>query len=186
MILRIFAAWIDGLANAVIWVENRFRHPRLFRLNAAFQPLTLRSLDTSTQKRSASSTTTQFDNLPQEVTRETRGGVIEIVVPGEAILERQLDPLPGESLPYVEQVVQHQLEQIFPWRATDILHSNFIGREADGRLHIKVRATARSAIEEALAAATACGVDEVLIITDTGNVAHDRANAIIASIGHGI
>lgn len=186
MIARTFAVWIEGLANAIIWAERRFRHPRHFRLNTMSQPLTLCSLDEPfARKKSTPVATTQFNVLPLEVAHETRGGIIEIVVPAEAILERQLERLPAESLSYVEQVVQHQLETIFPWRAADILHSTFIEHQTDGRLDVKVRATARSAIEPALAAATACGADEVMIVADTDNPARDRSSAIIAPIGRG-
>ena len=182
MTFPIFAAWIDGLANAIIWTQRRFRRPRFFRLNTMSQPLTLHSLDDpSARKKSTPITTAQFDELSPEIAQETRGGTIEIVVPAEAILERRLQPLPGESLSYVEQVVQHQVETIFPWRAADILHSTFIEHAANGSLDVRVRATARSAIEPALAAANACGAAEVLILADTGQLARDRDNAIIAS-----
>lgn len=186
MIARTFAAWIEGMSNAIIWAESHFRHPRHFRLNTTSQPLTLYSLeDPSARKKSASISTSRFDDLPPDVAQETRGGIIEIVVPAQAILERQLEPLPAESLSYAEQVVQHRLESIFPWRAADILHSTFIQHQADGKLDITVRATARSAIEPALSAATACGADEILIVADTGDSAQDRDHAVVASFGQG-
>ena len=184
MIFRIFAAWIEGLANAISWVENRFRRPRHFRITTASQPMTLYSLDRSSAgQTSASAVTTQFDDPAPGVIAQTRGGVIEIVVPAQAILERQLEPLPAESISYVDKVVYHQIETIFPWRSSDILHSTFIEQSADGSLDVRVRATPRSAVAPALAAATACKADEVLIFADTGDAARDHDNAIVASIG---
>jgi general secretion pathway protein L len=97
---------------------------------------------------------------------QARGQIIEIVLPPTAVLERRLDLLPAESRPYVENVVRHQIESILPWRASDVLHSTSIDELHDGRINVMVRATSRSAIAPAIAAAAACAPRAILVVAD--------------------
>ena len=182
-IFRIFGMWVDGLAAALIWVETRLYRPRRFRLDANSQPMMLYSVEPSALDPLLSVDSQQLDKLPTEITQRTRGGCVEIVVPATAILERRLEPLPAESLPYLENVVLHQLDSIFPWRSADILHSTIIDKRADGKLDVSVRATARSAIAAALAVANACGAGEVLVVADSEQGDSGRVGGILASTG---
>jgi general secretion pathway protein L len=104
--------------------------------------------------------------LARRLLEQTRGSQIEIVVPDTAILENQLEPLPGESRPYVGNVVLHRIETLFPWRAAETLFATEVTDRSDGRLDINVRATSRSAIAPALDVALACGAGQVDIIRD--------------------
>jgi general secretion pathway protein L len=169
MISQILTWWSDGLAAAWFAAERILRRPRRFQLRAAARPFALWSAKASARQPIVSF---EFDDdqrmvkLPAEILQQTRRSLIEIVVPSAAILERQLDPLPGESRPYVENVVRHQIETLFPWRTADILFSTEVRDRPDGRIDVIVHATARAAIAPALAAATACGADEVVVIRE--------------------
>jgi len=176
---RIFTLWIDGLATALVWAGMRWRRPRRFRLSAHAQPLSLYAANQS--KPMFSVDPKQLDKLPSKVLAQTRGSIFEIIVSPAAILERRLDPLPAASLPYVENVVLHQIDTLFPWRAADILHATTIKKRADGELDVSVRATARSAIASALALAEACGAADVAILSDREG-AGEYATGIFASI----
>jgi len=162
MILRAFTWWSEGLAAGLSRLAEIVRRPRRFELHREAQSFLLRAVNGGGAP-SAIRLPDRQDGVPSaDVLQQTRGGIIEIIVPSAAILERCLD-LPGESRPYVENVVRHQLETLFPWRAADVLHTTLIQDRADGRLDVTVRATARPAVAPALAAAIACGASEVLI-----------------------
>ena len=162
MIMQAFNGWSEGLASALSSLAHAIRRPRRFTLHADAPALLLRPVDPS-GKQSVIRLDQGAEGDPgADIRRQTNGSVIEIVVPPAAILERRLD-LPGESRPYVGSVVQHQLETLFPWRAADVLHTSHIEDRGGGRLDVTVRATTRSAITSALAAAAACGAREVLV-----------------------
>ena len=183
MITQLFALWTDGLAAAWIEASDLLRHRRVFQLRAHARPLTLNAVHGSTIEPVVSFADDLGDKLPRTVLEQTRGGIVEIVVPPAAILQRRLDPLPAESAPYLEQVVAHQVEALFPWRAEQILHSTVIEKRPDGALDVTVRATARSAIATELAAAEACGASEIQVVSEGKDVARARTNAIIAAVG---
>jgi len=183
MIPRLFALWVEGLASAWVAVETLFRRPRRFRLRTNSGSFTLYAVGPSASEPLLTMDDDRLDKVPEKVLEQTRGGIIEIVVPAAAILQRQLDVLPAESLPYVENVVLHQVETIFPWRASDILHSTVIGKRADGKLDVSVRATVRSAIAPALAVAEACGASEILVLGEGEDADKARGGSILAVIG---
>ncbi|MGA7328569.1 MAG: PilN domain-containing protein [Rhodomicrobium sp.] len=105
--------------------------------------------------------------LEAELLEQTKGSQIEIVVPDTAILENQLDPLPAESRPYVDSVVRHRIETLFPWRAADTLFAADIAVGPDGRLMVNVLATPRGAVAATLDVAMACGANEVVIVSES-------------------
>ena len=159
------------------------RRRRVFQLRANTRPLSLYAAGQSSPEPLLSVEDVHHTKPPQKVLEQTRGGIIEIVVPPAAILQRRLDPLPAESLSYVEQVVAHQVESLFPWRAAHVLHSTSIDKRADGALDVTVRATARDAIAAEIAAAEACGASEIHIVAEGEDVDRRRDNAIVAPIG---
>lgn len=186
MIPRLFILWIDGLAAALVAVEALLYRPRRFLLRSNSRPFKLYFAGEAAPELLLTVDENRLDSIPDSVLARTRGGIIEIVVPEPAILQRQLDVLPAESLPYVENVILHQLDRIFPWRAADILHSTLVEKRADGKLDVSVRATVRSAIAPALAAAEACGAVEIFVCgSDSGeeNVDKARAASILAAVG---
>jgi general secretion pathway protein L len=143
----------------------------------------LYSVGLSTSEPLLSIDDSQLDKVPPNVLERTRSSIFEIVVPASAILERHLDVLPAESLPYLETVVRHQMESTFPWRASDILHSIAVEKRADGKLDVSVCATSRSAIASALAAAEACGAGEVFVVSDREEGGQPQRTEIPAAVG---
>jgi general secretion pathway protein L len=168
MILQAFNWWSDGLAAGLSSLAKAIRRPRQFQLHNDERSLLLRPLRANGAQ-SAIRLSEAAGGAPPSpnIVQQTRGSIIEIIVPAAAILERHLD-LPGESRPYVENVVRHQIETLFPWRAADVVYTTVIKERGDGRLDVTVRATAQSAIAPALAAAAACGASEIVIagVTD--------------------
>lgn len=186
MVSQAFDWWSRGLAAALINAEKAVHRPRRFRLHAQARPFELHPMDGSTSRPVASIKLPDdlgAGALPEHVLQQTSGSVIEVVVPSAAILERRLDPLPGESRPYVDNVVRHQIENIFPWRGADVLHATLIRDQKDGRIDVTVRATPRSAVEPALAAAVACGAGEVILVGDETDARGPDMFAIPVSAG---
>jgi general secretion pathway protein L len=169
MMSRVLNWWTEGLATALLDLETSFRRPRRFRLDAKTRPYALHPLDGPRGAIAASIEIPEpvSGDLLSKIRQQTRGNVIEVVVPSAAILERRLEPLPKESQPYVESVVRHQIETIFPWNASDVVHATLIQDRSDGKIDVTVRATARSAIGPALSIATACEAGEIVLIGDT-------------------
>jgi general secretion pathway protein L len=174
-----FNKWVEGLVGALIWADGKLSRRRHFELRTHLHRLTL------VQKGAEapavfSRDTTAFVPIPQMVLQVTQGSLIGIIVPNAAIIERQLDPMPAESRPYIANVVQHQIDTIFPWRAADVLYSTEIERRSDGMLDVTVRATSRAAIKNELALAKDVGADEVFVTTDSAST------SILALVGAGI
>jgi general secretion pathway protein L len=164
-----FSWWIEGLAAGLLSIERQLSPPRRFQLHANERPFVLRSLDRNKQP-----LTPAIEILEGEVSslapslKEKRGlSEIEIVVPDTAVLENQLEPLPSESRPYVDDVVRHRIETLFPWHAADTLFATEVTDHLDERIAVKVRATPRGAIAPALEAAIACGAAQVSIVRDS-------------------
>jgi general secretion pathway protein L len=178
MIARIFDLWAQGLAEALISLKGRIQHAKRFQLLTAANQLVLSCTDVSPSRKVCIIEAENPDKVPPDALRETRGGSIEIVVPAAAILERHLGILPGESRPFLDQVVRHQIETALPWRAADMLYATKAETLDDGRLSVSVSATTRAAISAPLAAAEACKASEISIVSE-----HDLSNRILASIG---
>jgi general secretion pathway protein L len=169
MISKAFNWWVDGLAAALLGLQRRMRRQPRFRLDQTTWPPVLKPLDRSGR---ASGSIAVPDPLSagflSQIRRRTRGSVLEIVVPGAAVMERRLDPLPRESEPYVESVIEHQLETLFPWSAKDILHAKIVEKRGDGKIDVTVRATSRPPIDPALSIAAACEASQVVLVGSTG------------------
>jgi general secretion pathway protein L len=177
-LLRAYNWWCEGLAAALAWVAHALRPPRRFQLRTLVAPFALNPISGSRERSPIGLPDEPARGVPPKVLQQTRGGVIEVVVPSAAIIERRLNPLPSESRPYVESVVQHQIEGLFPWRAADALRTVQVRDRDDGRLDVSVRATARPAVAPALAIAAACGARE-LVVSAVGDSAHAGAPASI-------
>jgi general secretion pathway protein L len=178
MISRAFNLWTEGLATALVWARNFIRRPKRFQLRSDSQQWVLYSLEESSPRQVSMTDVEHIGPIPPETLRQTRGGSIEIAVPAAAIMERNLDPLPAESRPFLENVVRHQIETILPWRAADILYSTRVEKLPDGRLNVSVQATPRSAIAAALAAAEAYRAGEIFVASEG-----EPAIRILASVG---
>jgi general secretion pathway protein L len=178
MISRVFDLWTEGLADALVSLKSRIRHPKHFRLRSEGRQLALYWTEVSPPRKIAAVDIDAPEKVSAETLRETRGGVIEIVVPSAAILDRQLGILPAESRPFLDQVVRHRIETIFPWRAFDIVYTTKSETLDDGRLNVSVRATTRSAIAAALKAAEAYKASEIYIVGG-----QEPSTKILASIG---
>jgi general secretion pathway protein L len=180
---RAFDWWCAGLATALANVANALRPPHRFQLRTLSGPFVLHPMGGRPGRRTLSLPDNPQLPIPAEVLRRTRGSIIEIVVPRAALLERRLDPLPMESRPYLERVVDHQMEAIFPWRAADALRTLQVRARDDGRLDVSVRATARPAVAPALALSAACGAREVVVTAEGDGVHSGSAGAISVLVG---
>jgi general secretion pathway protein L len=183
MISQLFVFWVEGLAEASACLDRLFRRPHRFQLLADSQPMTLYSVTQSSQKPLLSIAGERQSEVPASVREQTRGGIVEIVVPASAILQHRLDVLPAESLPYLETVVRHQMETSFPWPEADALYSFEIETRADGKLDVCVHATSRSAIASALATAESCGASEIFVVSNGESTPNLKRTTILAAIG---
>src|SRR5262245_43261465 len=94
--------WCEGLAAAFTWFAGAVRPPRRFQLRTAAAPFVLHAMSNRGAQSAIQVPDAPERGVPAEVLQQTRGSVIEVIVPPAAILERRLDPLPSESRPYVE------------------------------------------------------------------------------------
>ena len=81
---------------------------------------------------------------------------VELVLPESELLVRTMEPLPRQTLPYLDGVVRHHLERLVPWRMDDLLYtyeSKDDGQKAE-RLLVTIAATARTMHADLLAALT--------------------------------
>jgi len=165
MIAERFRWWVEGLATALLAVQRLVRRERRFRLQDTDGSFSLKLANSRRNDAIGSIEIPQAlsDGFLSRIRPQTRGSVIEITVPPAAVLEQQLDPLPKESKPYIESVVRHQIETIFPWSAQDVLHTTFVKDQDDGKIAVTVCATSRSAVDAALSIATACEASEVVL-----------------------
>jgi general secretion pathway protein L len=94
---------------------------------------------------------------PLDIAQKLAGADVDVVLPNDELLIRTLDPLPAESRQYLDGIVRHQLERLVPWRADNVLYSYDAApaSDGDGRLIVKVAATARSLHAPLLAALSA-------------------------------
>src|SRR5262245_63824575 len=136
---RAFDWWCAGLATALAGAANALRPPRRFQLRSLSAPFVLHAAGGSARRAPLSLPDSPQQRIPAGVLRQTRGSIIEVIVPPAAILERRLDPLPKESRPYLESVADHQMEAVFPWRAADALRTLQVRDRDDGRLEVSVR-----------------------------------------------
>src|SRR5262245_22015622 len=102
MIVQAFNWWSEGLAAGLSGFAGGFGRVRGFRLQREGTEFVLRAPDATGEAPGM-----RFGEgiPPADIRQQTRGSVIEIPVPAAAILERRLD-LPGESRPFVENVVR--------------------------------------------------------------------------------
>jgi general secretion pathway protein L len=180
MISEAFNWWADGLATALLGFYRRMSPPRRFRLSGSAWPYLLTPAEQAWVRKEAPIEIPEAFSAASlsHVRGRTRGSVFEVVVPSAALLERELDALPKASEPYVESVVRHQIEAIFPWSAKDVLHTTLVEHRGDGKIGVTVRATSRSAIEPALLIAAACEAREILLIGSDARD-HQRGAATI-------
>lgn len=103
---------------------------------------------------------------PDKLAAKLHNRDVDLVVSSEEVLLRTLDPLPGESRPYLDNIVQHQLERIAPWRSDDVLHTYRVAPAERGndRLLVTVIATACSLHSQVLEALHALQPREVRLL----------------------
>jgi general secretion pathway protein L len=181
---RIFAFpalrwWSEGLAAQMFEIADHTRQPRRYRLRANARPFVLSDAQGVAMGAIESNADSTIREPPAELLAQTRDQIIEIMVPPTAIIERRLDPLPAESRPYADNVVRHRIESLVPWRAADVLHTTATEERSDGRIDVIVRATSRTAIAPAIAAATAYAPRNITVVADA---ARDAALAIAVPI----
>jgi general secretion pathway protein L len=177
MIARTFDLWTEGLAEALLMLKSYIWRPRRFQLRSEGRQLILSLSGVSPPRHMAVMDADAPVEVSPETLRETRGGLIEIIVPSAAIVERDLGILPAESRSFLDQVVRHQIEALLPWRTADMLYTTKAETLGDGRLNVSVRATTRSAIKAALTAAEMYRAGEISIVGE-----NDQSTKILASI----
>lgn len=170
---KMFIWWRDGLAAGLSLIASRLSRSPTFRMEFADSggrgPVLFNVED---GWRIALPPAPAV--LPKNVANRLRGAELEYAVPPHAIMQRDLDPLPRESLPYVENLVKHQLESLFPWRSDTILHAAEINDGPGGKLNVTVSATSRAALEAVIVAAKACKARALSVVSSTAKGAPIR------------
>jgi general secretion pathway protein L len=169
MMMGLLHWWISGLAGLILQAERGFNRPRRLRLygkTATLRPIDASGVEGEPIRMPADGSFAGTDN---DSLQKLSGCAIEIVVPASAILERKLDPLPEESRPFVESIVKHQLEKIFPWRAEEILYSISTDESGESLIDVTVRATSRSPISSAISFVNSVGASQAVVVGDDAN-----------------
>lgn len=156
--------WIDGLVDAVLLVEERFRRSRPMRLAPVEGGHVVVHAGGRLGRRVLRPGSNGLE--PRRLARALEDRIVDLVVRDEETLTRRLGPLPPESRPYVEGIVAHQLERMTPWQANDTLsHHTIETVDADDpRLMVTVTATSKAMHGAAIAAITARRPKELRLV----------------------
>jgi general secretion pathway protein L len=158
--------WSEGLTAQLLEFANHTRQPRRYWLHANVRPFVLSDIHGASMGVIETKASGTISEPAAELLLQTRDQIIEILVPPTAIIERRLDPLPAESRLYADDLVRHRIESLVPWQACDVLHATDIEERSDGRIDVIVRATSRTAIAPAIAAATRCAPRNIAVVAD--------------------
>jgi general secretion pathway protein L len=167
-IARALAWFIDGLVDAWIAVADRLKRRRRVALVRFGQGYAIEQHDGRREEHllrlEASDNGRYF--APAEIAQTLHKRDIDIVLSGDEVLVRTLDPLPGESRQYLDSIVHHQLERVAPWRSDDVLHTYRVApAEGSGdRVLVTVIATARSLHAQVLDALRALRPREIRLL----------------------
>jgi general secretion pathway protein L len=165
---RAVAWFIDGLVDAWIAAADRTRRRKriaLVRSGAGY------AVEQHSGRRAKDLLHLQSSGngryfAPAELAQRLRGREVDLVLTGDEVLVRTLDPLPGESRQYLDSIVHHQLERVAPWRADDVLYT-YRAAQAEGsqdRVVVTVIATARSIHAHVLDALRALRPGEIRLL----------------------
>jgi general secretion pathway protein L len=180
--------WIDGLVDAVLLVEERFRRRRPVRLAPLAGGHVVVHAGGRLGRRVLRPEAGHL--APPRLARALKDRVVDLVVRDEETITRRLGPLPPESRPYVEGIVTHQLERMTPWQANDTLshHSVETVGADDPRLMVTVTATSKAMHAAAIEAIDALrpkalrlvrgaadGADEVVLPVASADLGTERA-----------
>lgn len=104
--------------------------------------------------------------VPAETAQAVNDHDVDLVLRGDHLLARTLDPLPPESRPYLDNIVRHQLERLVPWRADNVLYSYRVATTGtrDERLTVTIWATARTLHAPILAALAALAPRKIRLV----------------------
>jgi general secretion pathway protein L len=140
--------FVDGLTEAFSAFGKRLRNRKPLRFVTT--PSGVACQDADNPAVGLSLRVEQVDGhpvlMPAEKAESIADRDVELVLPESELLIRAMEPLPRQTLPYLDGVVRHHLERTVPWRADDLLYtyaSKEDGRQP-GRLLVTVAATARS------------------------------------------
>ena len=167
--------WIDGLVDAVLLVEERFRRRRPVRLAPTAGGHVVVHAGGRLGRRVLRPGPGGLE--PRRLARAVTDRVVDLVVRDEETLTRRFGPLPPESRPYVEGIVAHQLERMTPWPANDTLSHHAVETVGadDPRLMVTVTATSKTMHAPMIAAISARGPKDGLL----GGAAPDGAGGVV-------
>ena len=161
--------FLDGLAEAVTEITDRLhRRAPVLLLDQGGGVYALQQQDGT--REAAPIRIAEADGKPAlqppEAAQKLAGADVDVILPNDELLIRTLDPLPAESRQYLDGIVRHQLERLVPWRAENVLYSYQAApaSDGDGRLIVKVAATARSLHAPLLAAVSALSPRKLRIL----------------------
>jgi general secretion pathway protein L len=165
---RAVAWFVDGLVDAWIAAADRLRRRRRVALVRSGTGFALEHNDGRRAKDllhlESSGNGRYF--APANLAETLRDRDVDLVLSGDEVLVRTLDPLPGESRQYLDSIVHHQLERVAPWRTDDVLHTYRVAA-AEGsqdRVLVTVIATARSIHAQVLDALRALRPAEIRLL----------------------
>jgi general secretion pathway protein L len=142
--IEVWRWWIDGLVDAILLVEDRFRRGRPVRLAPVGGGHVIVHTGGRLGRRVLRAGPSGI--APSRLTRALKGRRVEVAIRPEEAITRHIGPLPPESRPYLDGIVAHQSERLTPWLAADTLaHTRVdtVGPD-DPRLMVTVTATSRA------------------------------------------
>lgn len=156
--------WIDGLVDAVLLVEDRFRRRPPVRLAPVDGGHVIVHAGGRRGRRVLTAGSSGL--APARLARALKGRRIEVAIPPEATISGRIGPLPPESRPYLDGIVAHQSERMTPWLVTDTLARHRVGTVGpdDPRLMVTVTATSRSMHAATVAALTALEPEDLRLV----------------------
>lgn len=123
-VAKISDAWrwfIDGLAEATLAVLDRLARRRSFRIDAGSDKRIVDESGVPLGRLVGAEDALQLE--PPGIALALAESTMDVELPQRWVWRRMLPPVGGDSLPYLDAFVLHQIERISPWRPADVYYS---------------------------------------------------------------
>ena len=161
---RGFDWFVDGLAEALLWVQNRRRGKPVTRVEMADGTTRVVAADGSAIGHIVGAAPARFE--PPDLARRLAGAVVDIHIPPAWVFRRELEPVAAQSAPYLDAFVRHQIDRITPWRVADVHYKTVLAPIPGDptRLSVEIGVVPKRLVQSCVDAISAANPSEVRLV----------------------